>query len=314
MNSREDIIARAVAWHYQSQGDDMDWAAFTQWLEADASHAAAFDEIALLDAALADLPIRSQHAVPIAANDTQGDGAADKIRWKRWAGTAVAASLLAMVGLPMLRDEPPAVYRSHGQSLTVTLEDGSRVLLAPASELTIAGDEGESLTLAGGGYFDIRHDPSRELTIAAGPLSISDIGTKFDVQAANDVVRVAVSEGRVAVRSPRLAQRVELAAGRQLQFDDASGLSVTSAVETANVGSWRAGQITYSEAPLSLVSADLRRYASVELEVPEDVGRRLFSGTLSIDDGNTAVRDLSQLMGLELVRGRSGYRLHDPAN
>ena len=47
-----EIVERAIAWQQAIAGDDMDWAAFTAWLEADPRHRGAFDDIALIDRAV----------------------------------------------------------------------------------------------------------------------------------------------------------------------------------------------------------------------------------------------------------------------
>lgn len=309
MSSTETIIEQAAHWHIASQRVDMDWDAFTAWLEADPAHARAYDEVALTDALLDEVHVPA--VLPMPANDEPVRLAQGRFGWKRWAGAAVAASLLAVIGVPLLRSDPGATYRTQEQAMTVTLEDGSRVELSPASELAVAAD-GEHMTLTGGAYFNIRHDPARQLTISAGPLAISDIGTTFDVQVTADHVRVAVSDGRVSVGSPRLATSVELVAGRQLLFDGASGRSTAMPVDSQDVGTWRTGQLTYSATPLALVSADLNRYAGVQLDVPGNLADRMFSGTLAIEDGNSAMRDLAQIMGLELERAGTGYRLRQP--
>ncbi|MCB2065545.1 MAG: FecR domain-containing protein [Erythrobacter sp.] len=286
----------------------MDWDAFTAWLEADPAHARAYDEVSLADAALGE--IEPPAPLHLAANDDPAQPVA-RGGWYRWAGTAIAACLLVVLSFAVLRPDAASVYHTEGQSMTVTLDDGSQVVLAPASELTVDGDQ---LALSGGAWFDVRHDPDRQLVIAAGLVQITDIGTRFDVQAAGQDVRVAVSEGRVSVRSEHLQAPVQLTAGRQLHFDGASGRSLAAPVEAASVGGWRSGQLTYADVPLRLVSADLSRYAGVEIEVPQAMAGRMFSGTLTIDDGNAAARDLSQLMGLGLERAGACYRLVDPAD
>lgn len=311
MTNGKDIFAQAAEWHLASQGDDMDWDAFTLWLEADPAHARAYDEVALADATLVDNAdeLAGIEAEPVVEELPAGSSRGG---WKRWAGVAIAASLVALVAFPQLRADPARVYNTDSEGMTVTLGDGSTIALAPDSQLTVDGD-GEQIALNGGAYFSIRHDPSRSLQVEAGPLSISDIGTEFDVQAVDDNVRVAVAEGKVAITSQRLTGKVELPAGRKLDFDGASGRSTATDVDHGAVGGWRSGQLSYASTPLSLVSADLSRYAGVELEVPAELGNRLFSGTLAIDDGKAAIRDLSQLMGLELDHSAGVYRLREPS-
>lgn len=309
MTSQQDIIDQAVHWHLASQRDDMDWNAFTLWLEADPAHLSAYDEIALTDASLDS--VQTSDLPPLAAND---DGNAAPVGGLyRWVGGALAASLALLLGVVSLWPEDAQRYQTASDSMTIALGDGSQVILAPASELTVEGDT--QIALAGAAYFDVRHDPSRQLSISTGGITITDIGTQFDVQTVGEDVRVAVSEGSVTVKSPRLSSPVALTAGRQWHYDAAAGRSVASPVDISAVGSWRGGQLSYAAVPFSLVSTDLSRYTGVQIEMPKEIGGRLFSGTLSIDDGNAAVRDFSQLMGLDLERSDDGgYRLSDPAD
>ena len=307
MTEVERIEADAITWHLASEGEAFDWDAFTAWLEADPRHRAAYDEVALADALIGD------HAAAVfpseAANDDAPLPARSPVRRWGWAGGGLAAALIALVAIPPLMWDAAVTYTTAAQARTIALNDGSQIVLSPRSTLTIA-DRGQTrLALAGDAVFDIRHDPSRSLTIAAGPVELRDIGTRFAVQASSGVVRVAVSDGTVEVASEALDQPVSLRAGRKLYYDAKAGSATVEPVATQDVGSWRQHQLTYRAAPLALVAADLARYAGLKLTVPAELAERRFSGTLSIDDGQTALRDLAQLMQLHLVRVAGGYRL-----
>lgn len=307
------IAAEAAAWHAASLTDEMDWDGFTAWLEADARHREVYDEVALADALVAEKGPSLD--LPVAANDVDAGevpAVAPVIArrgWMRWAGAAIAASLVAVLAVPQLMTPPSQVYATGDAAQTVALEDGSRIVVAPHSRLEVGGRHQERLALAGGAWFDIRHDPSRAMEISAGDVSIRDIGTSFDVQANAGHVRVEVSEGVVSVASDRLAAPVRLAQGRALHFDGDRGTALVVPFDTADAGEWRSGRLTYDSMPLALVADDLSRYAGVKVTVPQALGQRQFSGTLVIGNGETALRDLSEVMGLELGRAGSGYSL-----
>ncbi|MEJ2409556.1 MAG: FecR domain-containing protein [Novosphingobium sp.] len=326
MKSAEDqILAEAARWHIASGDDAMDWDAFTLWLEADPRHAAAYDEVALTDGLLqehrADLeeavraaPAEEDRPAVAAANDT-----AEIIRpvlgkRMRWAGMAIAATLAAVLAVPQFMAPGAQVYETAGASRQIALEDGSTIMLAPRSSLTVEGRHQDRMALSGGALFDIRHDPDRQLTITAGGLQISDIGTRFDVQAQDKLVRVSVVEGKVEVRSESLAAPVRLAAGKGLSFDARGGTASVAAVRADDVGAWRKGRLSYDNAPLTLVAADLHRYAGVEVAVPDALRDRRFSGTLVIGDGDAVLRDLAQVMGLRLDGRAGAWRLEQPAS
>jgi len=317
MNRDEDaIFAEALRWHAMCDDDSMDWDSFTAWLESDARHREAYDAVAIGDALLAEhgSSLRSDPAVVSPANDDESNhsgvmGRAGRRSWLRWAGGAIAASLVAVLTVPQLLSEPTRTYSTASASQSIALEDGSSVLLAPHSTLAIEGRRQERMALAGGALFDIRHDPARELAITAGAVEIGDIGTRFDVQETQGLVRVAVAEGEVQVRSASLAQPIRLTKGRGLTYDATAKLAAVRSVGEGTVGEWQSGRLTYDAAPLPLVAADLARYAGVKVTVARGLRDRQFTGTLVVNDGETALRDLSQLMGLELRRSAAGLVL-----
>lgn len=313
-----DIIAQAADWHIASADDAMDWDSFIVWLEADARHRRAYDEVALTDRVLSEhwqtLHRRAQSQdAPVSAPSAQ--------RWTRWLPLGIAAAVaavLAIVAGPVLMHPAQQLYSTGGASRMIALADGSRVTLAPRSRLVVSSDAG-AMRLTGGAWFDVRHLAARELTISAGPVTIRDIGTQFDVQADGNLVRVAVTQGHVEVASSGLSQSIALDAGHALLFDGQQGVASVAATNVADIGGWRRDRLTYDNAPLKLVADDLGRYAGIHLDVPAELLSRRFSGTLIIGNGIEASRDLAQLMGLALVRERSGLRLavrgdHTPAD
>lgn len=304
MKDRSAILKEAAAWHIASAHDDMDWDAFTAWLEADSRHCAAYDDIALTDALIED------HAISLreASTEQAVQSFPTKRRMGRyWSGFAIAASLvLAITGLT-LRDTT-TVYTAGDNVQQIALSDGSTIELAPHSRLELSRNERE-LSLNGGAYFKIRHDPDRTMTVSAGPIKISDIGTEFDVQATEQEVRLEVSDGEVQVTSKQLDQPIELSRGNALLLDKRDGEATVSEIEIAEVGAWRAGRLSFSNIPLELVVIDLKRYTGLEVRLADELKRRRFSGTLTIGNGQKALADLSEIMGLGVDRSGGSYRL-----
>ena len=319
----ETILAEATGWLVASEGPDegMDWDAFTHWLEADARHRHAYDEIALTGLALDDHRDQLAFAPAKAPAFDTGPVEAPALavvpgrfgrnagRGLRWGGFAIAASLAAVLVVPRMMAPAPLVYQTEAAPERIALADGSIVLLAPRSTLSLADKAGGQMTLEGGALFDIRHDPARRMNISAGALEVHDIGTRFDIQAEGDAVRVAVDQGNLEVTSQALDAPVRLAAGKGLSFDGRAGTATVAPVRAGTVGAWQKHRLSYDNAPLALVVSDLRRYAGVSVDVPVSLRDRRFSGTLIVDSGEAAVRDLAQLMGLRLSGRTGAWRL-----
>lgn len=306
MTEHDRIIEQAATWHAASSDDAMDWDGFTNWLEADPRHRSAYDEIALADAAAFD------HRAAFAQH---GDASLRPARSRprlAWAGGAIAAALVAIVAVPQFLSDPASLYTTAGTSRTIAFADGTSIVLAPHSSLEARG-EGTRLALDGGAWFTVPHDPSRRLEISAGPVTISDIGTRFDVQTGSGSIRVAVAEGRLSASAAALDHPLTLAAGQALVFDEPGGSATVTRVAPETVGNWRRARLDFVAAPLVLVVADLERYAGVHVALPENLRDRRFSGSLDIRDGAAAALALADLMGLALrpdeSGNRSGYRL-----
>ncbi|MDR2856989.1 MAG: FecR domain-containing protein [Novosphingobium sp.] len=307
----EQISAEAAAWLVASDNDDMDWDGLTLWLEADPRHAAAYDELMLTSEVVRAHEQALQAACRETVLDTPRRPGLHGMAWKRWAGMAIAASFALVFAVPHFLPAPAKTYRAEAGATRVALIDGSTIMLAPHSSLTVSGDRQEKIALSGGAWFDIRHDPARSLSIRAGGVEISDIGTRFDVQTGDRQVRVAVAEGEVKVSAAALDVPLRLSQGRGLVFDEQERTAIVQDVAREAIGLWRTGRLSYRDTRLSLVAADISRYAGVRVEVAPSLRHREFSGTLVTGNGEVALRDLSQLMGLELAGGRGSYRLRE---
>lgn len=285
-------MREAVAWHAALAHDDADWDAFTVWLEADPANRQAYDSVALGDALVDehhDL-LSGLIAAPASAPWWRRRGAVSGVL-----GGAVAASLTALfVIVPLTRGPETQHWQtSAGERRTIAFADGARATLAPDTRLAATGGR---LTLDGAAYFDIRHDPARPVTISAHGVTVSDVGTRFDMATDRDGVRVAVAEGEVAV-GPSGGAAVPLAAGQRALVS--GGRIETGVTAAGDVAAWRGGRLVYDRVPLALVAADIARYAGGRVTVdPNDAGRR-FSGAMAIGDRVTMARSLAVLMGLD---------------
>ncbi|MFG6281112.1 FecR domain-containing protein [Sphingomonas sp. S6] len=292
-----DIDEAAARWHLAQADDDMDWSAFTEWLEADPRHRDAYDAMALLDDRI-DAAGSALHPRP--ADQTLGRRMP---RWGAW--SAIAAVVIAAVVLLLYqgrRGGEPAViaYRTGpGQVRTIHLADGSRAILAPGSLLRVPASREQALTLDGSAFFDVRHDAGRPLTVRAGRYTIRDVGTRFDIAMGEGVVRVAVAEGEVAVSSPDRGDATAVVAGRALTIQG-QDRGVLRSIDMGTVGGWRSGPLVYDDVPLGLVVADIARASGTAVTVDGAVAERRFSGVIAQGDGRRMAQSLAALTGLAL--------------
>jgi transmembrane sensor len=323
--SEADIEA-ALLWHAALQDADASnetWQGFTQWLEAGSEHRLAFERVEDLNVTLHNNASELLAQLP-AAEDPGSLSANDNHWW--WSGKAtfaVAASLVA-ASLALLwqprktpTDIQPMVYEAApGQSRALSLADGTHLDLSPGSRIEMRYDTQSRSLLLGRGevLVQVGHDPKRPLMLLAGDLTIKDIGTVFDVALRRAQIAVTVVSGQVAVATGSQATAgqapVQLSAGQQILHTPGAATSVLSQVDPATVLSWRNGFLTYQDAPLRDVVADINvRFAAHVTVADVATGARRFSGVLKAENLDATLKRLSVLLGLPVIQRGDGEQL-----
>lgn len=291
------ITDAALDWFVALQGEGADRAAFERWRAADSRHEQAFAQVVRV----ADMPELRQDL-------RQGTPRASNPAGRRaWLGAALAASLVLGVGLSLSWSLSPSWTADYatatGEQQTVTLPDGSRVLLNSASALALDFQAGRRAVklLAGEAFFDVQPDPAHPFQVLAGFSTVEVKGTAFAVRrdAAGD--RITLDHGRVAV-SPHAepGRFVLLAPGDQVSAS-AQGLSAVVRVDPARVLAWREGRYRFEDEAFGAVVANFQRYYSGRIIL---FGAGLetvrVSGSFRLDDPVGALRSLAQTAGARL--------------
>ncbi|OFY27708.1 MAG: hypothetical protein A2X17_08680 [Bacteroidetes bacterium GWF2_41_61] len=98
---------------------------------------------------------------------------------------------------------------SSGSTHTITLEDGTKIILYPESELqfpSFFGSTERSVTLVGEGYFDVQKDSGRPFSINTGGASVVVLGTSFNIRAYSNepTIETVLVSGKVLMNSTEL--------------------------------------------------------------------------------------------------------------
>ena len=207
----------------------------------------------------------------------------------RWRRSFVVPSLLAAAAaafaVVVLRRAPatdhPAVAAvaqvyttAVGQRDSITLADGSHVILGPDSRLTVASDYGNtarSVELRGDGYFDVKHDAGKPFSVRVSRAVVEDIGTVFAVESdAGDTTTVAVVSGSVRLR----ASDSSPSSGAVLSAGDRGSMAADGRVQTfphsvTDDTAWTSGRLVFRDASLVRVAGEIRRWYGVTLHIAD---------------------------------------------
>jgi transmembrane sensor len=306
---------QAIEWRIRLRdGGAEDWESFLSWLEAAPGRSELYDRVALadLDVDAAALP----H--PAAANDgaswqTAAPPVGARPRRRFWpvAIPAAAAALVAglIVGGPARKaDSYFTMTTRPGEHRIVALGDGSSVALNGDSRLILDHARPRSAELASGeALFRIRHDSAAPFELEASGHVVRDLGTEFNVT--RDGTRLSIGVLSGAVMLDPQGGAVAVHAGQRLNVDGGSA-PVLAAADPAAMAGWKSGELSYSEAPLPFVVAQLSRTAGIRVGIAPALASLSFTGSIHVGPDRAAtVAALAAALGLEARRGGGGWTL-----
>jgi len=182
---------------------------------------------------------------------------------------AIVLAALAIVGVGIgistrkPSNGPPHSYATRaGEWRTVTLSDGSRVVLAPRTTLVIAagfGHDIRSVRLDGEATFQVTSGTKPPFVVQSGLVETRVLGTDFEVThyPTDGNVQIAVSTGKVSIERVRAGVRhpstrthvTTLVAGRVARITDSSAV-VTESGDGPTPIRWLQGKLVFAGAPM----------------------------------------------------------------
>ena len=295
------IREQAADWAVATADPDFkDWGAFIFWLEQRPSHAEAYDRaVAAVEDGVAIL------AAATPANDAGPD--TNSMPRRRWLAGMLAIGLVAILGLTLWRQSGPDLYTvetAPGSMQLVELGAETSVAIAGGSRLTFDRDDPRFASLDHGrALFTVRHDEHAPFRVAVGDAQIVDVGTIFDVRFDDEAFSVAVSEGAVQFNPD--AEDVHVAAGQILSRTD-DGYRIAP-VDTAQVGDWREGRLSFDEETLGAVALDLRRATGMNFDVDPASAGRTVTGSILVAPLREDPASLGPLLGISVSRTSDGW-------
>ncbi|WP_326914807.1 FecR family protein [Sphingopyxis chilensis] len=318
----------AAAWAVRldrGELDDAETKAFEHWLgepgnpEAYAEAAAAMHVFNGLDLDLPELAALREEALGDAAlAKTKVPSARPPVmrRWMPWAGSALAASIVAallLVGQPAPQNGQPGGealiaengaspsvrvagdgYRTGiGEQRTFELADGSKVTLNTATEISVDYRAGERIVrlVRGQALFDVAHAANRPFSVIVAGRKVTALGTIFEVRLDKDRLKVTLLQGKVRIDEDRVEQAgVEPPALAVLvpgqQFVATGALPpVVGSVDAAKQTLWRRSLVEFDNETVGAAVAELNRYSATQIVVADSrVAAMRMSGIVKTGD------------------------------
>ena len=197
-------------------------------------------------------------------------------------------------------------HTAVGEQKTITLSDGSQVILNTDTALAInwTATARHITLLHGQAEFTVAHDVSRPFEVETDDAVVKALGTIFEVQDEVESTRVTVIEHAVGIKAPQDAQYHQdfrIQAGQQGRYSRAKGLEKLEAVNLKQSSAWQRGKLLVKNQVLSAVVADLNRYYSGKIFITDDKLAQLrVSGAFPLHNYGTVMAMLAQSLPLKI--------------
>ncbi len=167
----------------------------------------------------------------------------------RWAAAAAAVLVAAGLGAARIFHTPPSITTTGVADIrTFALADGSIVRLGPGSGLSTSADDPRTVRLNGIAFFAVAPDSGRRFVVETSAGEIEVFGTRFEVRAAEDSLRLVVVEGRVGLSAA--GRHVGVRAGEMSRIGDGAAPSEPEAVNVWELLDWPQGLLIFQATPL----------------------------------------------------------------
>ncbi len=268
----DELIFRSLQGRLSSQ----EAARLVQWREADPEHEKRYRDFAAVWRATRDLEgdldteppeLEAVTAAPIR------DPGSGRRPWRRklWrAGGAVAAFVAGVALAAMWQASPVAessageVVTQAGETMTTRLPDGTIVRLAPESRLVLpTSADNRTVTLDGKAFFAVSKDPANPFVVRTPSGVARVLGTRFELNARRDHLRLLVVEGRVSVASGEA--EVQVGTRQMTHIREGEAPSTVDVDDVWPLLSWMGDFLAFESTPLRDVRTELERRFDISL-------------------------------------------------
>ncbi len=171
----------------------------------------------------------------------------------------------------------------RGHKLTVTLDDGSTLILNSESKIRYGEDftSKREVFLEGEAFFEVTKDNEKPFYIYSGDIVTMVLGTSFNIKAypADDIVQVVVASGKVKVSDKHQSVFEEILEPNEMfQLERPTGAFKKEVVDLIEHVSWKNNVIYFKDADFNEISSVLEKWYNVEFSYQKAPDIKKFNG------------------------------------
>lgn len=299
----DELIDSATHWYVllrSGQATAEDWQRYHQWRASDARHEALCQQ---LETRLGVFQIPQAQGVSgkVLQQALDAPSSRRQVLQVAFAGAGVALGA-ALLAKPMGLSELTADIRTGtGERRTVTLADGSELLLNAQSAADIQFDSQRRLVRLREGELlaKVASDRNRPFLIQTDHARLHAYGNRFLVREREGQGQVVALSGAVQI-DRQDGERLQLAAGHEVHYDP-TGFGPVEASSSAATA-WVDGFLQVRDRPLAEVIEALRPYHNGVLRLDPAVAGLRVSGLYRLDNPQQILDTLARTLPIHITR------------
>jgi len=196
----------------------------------------------------------------------------------------------------------------YEETRTILLPDSTVVILNAHSSITynseFANKPNREISLQGNAYFKVKKKADhRSFTVHANTVSITVLGTQFNVNARSRATEVVLTSGKVKVSvDDHSLPPVFMNPGEKIQLDTVHHLFIKSSVNPLMYAAWTEGKWHFSSTSLLDITNLINEYYGVEtVYATERIKRLKISAVIPVMELASFINILSKTLDLKIT-------------
>lgn len=235
-----------------------------------------------------------------------------RLQWQYWSAAAV---ILAIVIIPLyilLRTKESStltLVTTNGVEMKhLVLPDSSEVVLNAGSTIrynNFGSAKTREVYLRGNAFFKVRKDKAHKtFVVHANDVSVTVLGTQFNVSNRSSAVEVALTEGKVklSVKNHEEAS-TNLVPGERAVLDTLHNTISKSAINNEQYAAWTQGKWIFSQTSLHEVANLLHEYYGVNTKfLSEKTGQLKITAVIPVSDISTLTGVIAKTLQVSITQ------------
>ena len=221
----------------------------------------------------------------------------------KW-GLSIAASILVVFGCYFAFNSLETSYEtSYGEQRTISLPDGSEVVLNAKSAINFTEKDWEtnrSIQLIGEAFFKVKKGSTFSVQTPNGLVTV--LGTQFNIKDTDTFFEVVCYEGKVSVTNNK--KEYVLSPGNAIRKVD--GKDSEKHNKENSLPSWLNGESSFVSVPLKYVILELEKQYNIEIDAHRIDDSIIFTGSFSNKDLKLALVSVFKTMDIHYVKEKNG--------